>query len=629
MSRQVYLGKLMLYWCDTCNVPVLGKKCARCGSDTRYVDCTPPGDIRPAFPFDIELINRAIEDGFGHSGLIPTDKLVVLNKAPYEDRLDEIFVDGRMFGAVRFDPYRLKWMFMPRAYSAKQMKATKGYVIADKGAEKPLLGSSNLLGPGVVDCDVNIQVDDEVIVLLEGRPIAVGRAKMTGADMRERKKGVAVKVRWNGYDDSPVLNGGQTWEDAVDANRVYLSNIEAEALGFIKNTAAKYQLPVTISYSGGKDSLATLFLVKKALTDFDVLFINTGLEFPETIQNVQDVVQRYGLRLKTAEAGSFWDAAPSFGAPSVEARWCCKVCKLGPVTNLIENNYGDGCLTFIGQRRYESEVRSKSQRIWQTPWVGNQISASPIQHWTALHIWLYLFREKAPYNPLYGRGFDRIGCWLCPSASLADYDFVKAQYPEMWKRWETFLVDYGKKVGYPPEYVKYGLWRWRNLPKQWEELRKNLGIELNTPPVSKGDLRFSMVAGYRPCKDGSATAEGNFDQSLDLERIEPYMRAIGEVKSIEGALFVSKNGGSVQVYATGTVTARGHDTEKVTGLILSAEKSVRRGMLCVGCGVCVGACPINAITKESNRITVSETCSACGDCIDICPLIKFQKKETP
>jgi len=234
MSRQVYLGKLMLYWCDACNVPVLGKKCARCGSATRYVDCTPPGDIRPAFPFDVELINKTIEESFGHRGLIPADKLVVLNKAPYEDRLDEAVVDGRMFGALRFVPYRLKWMFMPRAFAAKQMRVTKGFVVADKGAEKPLLWSSNLLGPGVVDCDGDIRVDDEVVVLLEGRPIAVGRAKKTGADMRERKKGVAVKVRWNGYDDSPVLGGGQAWQDAVEANREYLASVEGEALGFIQ-----------------------------------------------------------------------------------------------------------------------------------------------------------------------------------------------------------------------------------------------------------------------------------------------------------------------------------------------------------------------------------------------------------
>ena len=163
----------------------------------------------------------------------------MLNKAPYEDRLDEIFVDGRMFGAVRFDPYRLKWMFMPRAFAAKQMKITKGYVIADKGAEKPLLGSSNMLGPGVVDCDEKIEIDDEVVVLLDGRPIAVGRAKMTGADMKQRKRGVAVKVRWNGYDDSPVLKAGQTWKDAVDANRIYLRNIRKRGGSFIRSTADK------------------------------------------------------------------------------------------------------------------------------------------------------------------------------------------------------------------------------------------------------------------------------------------------------------------------------------------------------------------------------------------------------
>ncbi len=623
----VYLGKLTLFWCDSCNVPVLGKKCTRCGAATRYVDCTPPGDIRPAFKFDVDLINSAIEDGFGPGGLIPADKVVVLNKAPYEDRLDEIFVDGRMFGAIRFDPYRLSWMFMPRAFAAKQMDIKKGYVIADKGAEKALLGSSNLLGPGVVDCDENIKIDDEVVILLEGRPIGVGRAKMTGADMKQRTRGVAVKTRWNGYDDSPVLKGGQTWADAVEANGEYLTSIEGEAMGFIRRAMAEHPLPVTISYSGGKDSLATLLLVIKTVPDFDVLYINTGLEFPETTQNVDEVVEKYGLKLKTAQAESFWDAAPSFGAPSVEARWCCKVCKLGPITNLIDGNYADGCLTFIGQRRYESEVRAKSQRIWRNPWVGNQVSASPIQNWTALHIWLYLFREHAPYNPLYERGFDRIGCWLCPSASLADYEFVKQYYPDLWNRWETFLIEYGKKVGYPPEYVKYGFWRWRKLPKQWETLRDTLGIKIEKPVGKIDTLNFVSVAGYRPCKDGTATAEGNFDKPLDLEQVNDYVRPLGDVKSIDGALFVSSNGESVQVYATGTVVARSKDKDSVAELISRAEKSVRRGMLCVGCGVCIGACPINAITKESHRIMVGENCTACGKCIDICPLVKFQRKE--
>jgi phosphoadenosine phosphosulfate reductase len=623
----VYLGKLTLFWCDRCNTPLLGKKCAKCGGEARHVDVTPPGDIRPAFPFDIALVRRTIAEGFGHESDLLAGKLVVLNKAPYEDRLDEIYVDGQMFGAVRFDPVRLKWMFMPRAYAAKQMAITRGYVIADPGAEKPLLGSSNMLGPGVVDCDENIKIDDEVVVLIDGRPVAVGRAKMTGADMKQRKRGVAVKVRWNGYDDHPVSTGGQTWDDAIESNWNYLEGYVNEAVSFTRKTMEQLKLPATVSYSGGKDSLATLLLVKKAIPAFDVMYIDTGLEFPETAANVQDVADKYGLQINIVKAEPFWDAAPRFGPPSVEARWCCKVCKLGPITNFIENSYPNGVLTFIGQRRYESEVRAKSQRVWQNPWVGNQTGASPIQNWTALHIWLFLLREKAPYNVLYERGFDRIGCWLCPSASLADYEYVKEQHPEMWRHWESFLLDYCRKVGLSQGYVTYGLWRWRHLPKQWEELRQTLGIEKTTPEGNVSELNFVLTAGYRPCKDGSMSAEGSFDAPLDMERLEVMLRPLGEVKSMDGVIFVPLEGASLQVYATGTVVVRARDEATAVAVARTAEKAIRRGMLCIGCGVCVGTCPTNAITKENHKAIISETCNACGRCVDICPLVKFRREE--
>jgi phosphoadenosine phosphosulfate reductase len=287
----------------------------------------------------------------------------------------------------------------------------------------------------------------------------------------------------------------------------------------------------------------------------------------------------------------------------------------------------DGCLTFIGQRRYESEVRAKSQRIWQNPWVTNQISASPIQNWTALHIWLYLFREKAPYNPLYERGFDRIGCWLCPSASLSDFEYVKTHHPDMWNRWESFLLDFCKRVGYPPEYVKHGFWRWRNLPKPWDELRQSLGLKISKPQGKSVALNFIMVSGYRPCKDGSATAEGSFDSPLDLEKLDNMLKALGPVSGMDGMLYITGNGESLQVYATGTMVSRAKDKDSARELMERAEKAVRRGMLCIGCGVCVGACPQNAIIKDGDRVIVGDNCNACGNCIDICPLNKFHRRE--
>ncbi len=69
----------------------------------------------------------------------------------------------------------------------------------------------------------------------------------------------------------------------------------------------------------------------------------------------------------------------------------------------------------------------------------NQIGASPIQNWTAMHVWLYLFSKNAPYNRLYEEGFDRIGCWLCPSAEMADLIRVRESYPELWKCFEEAL----------------------------------------------------------------------------------------------------------------------------------------------------------------------------------------------
>lgn len=70
----------------------------------------------------------------------------------------------------------------------------------------------------------------------------------------------------------------------------------------------------------------------------------------------------------------------------------------------------------------------------ENPWVGNQVGASPIQEWTALHVWLYLFRTKAPYNPAYEKGYDRMGCWLCPSSSLSDFFQLEESHPELAKK---------------------------------------------------------------------------------------------------------------------------------------------------------------------------------------------------
>ncbi len=624
-----YLGELLLYWCHICNLPVLGKSCA-CTAAAEKIDITPPGDIRPAFQYDIDLINKTTQKQFG-TDLIPEGKLVVLNKAPYEDRMDEVIFDGMVMGSLRFELEKMEWVFIPRLEGARLLKGGKKRLVVDKGAVDFVIKGASVLAPGVNEAESSIIEDDEVIVLNPGKEvIATGRARMSADRMLTHEKGMAVKIRWNGKPE-PLTQSypeKRTWDEAVAANMPVLKKFEEKAHRFIRNVVETTGKPVTVSYSGGKDSLATLLLVRDIVPEFDILFADTGLEFQETVDNVKQMAEELSLPLKLHSSGdSFWQSIDNFGPPTVEARWCCKVCKLGAITQLIENNFKSGCLTFIGQRKYESEIRANSEHIWKNPWVGNQIGATPIQNWTALHVWLYLFWKKAKYNPLYEEGFDRIGCWLCPSASMADFSRLSEIHPELSQKLEKYLKGYASGNGLPEEWVTFGFWRWQVLPKSIKMIAEKKGLNL-TPKHEKKPIKFTMTVGYRPCRAGGMTAEGSFGTPLALPLIEEtgLLGVIGNTNSIDGVILAQKGEDTVHVYASGTIVARGKDEDEARQLIGLAEKTIRRALLCTGCGVCVGRCAAHAISV-SGRAKLNGKCIQCGKCTWACPVVKFGQRQ--
>jgi len=373
-----------------CNLPVLSRRCGICSGRTRAVSVSPPGDVRPAFERDVEIINRTVERCFGVPDLIPADKVVILNKASGRDRFDEVIVDGRVLGVLEYEVEEGRYSFLPRLEGARRIRehATARRVVEiDASAVPYILKGASVLLPGVTFFDRDIREGEQVVVAAPEGVVAVGRSRMSGAEAGEREKGMFVKVRRSAPPQPPrVLPGGQDWQDAVEANREVLEKYEDEALAFIRRVSDETDLPKAVAFSGGKDSLATLLLVRKVLGDVPVMFVDTGIEFPETLDFVRSLAGRWGMELLVEEGGDFFRGVEYFGPPGRDYRWCCKVCKLGPTAKIIDRHFPGGVLNFIGQRAYESETRARSRRVWRNPWLPKQRGASPIQHWTALHV---------------------------------------------------------------------------------------------------------------------------------------------------------------------------------------------------------------------------------------------------
>ncbi len=639
-----YLGRLVIHWCDNCNVPIVdADECGLCGAKTRFVPVTPPGDARPAFTPWLQQIRDILDENLeGGAGkiLVPEDKIVLLNHASYYDRLDEIIVDGYIVAKMGYHPLKKKFEIKLTIEGGRRLaQAGLGKcVVVDEGAVGPISNGANILAVGVLSVSKGICKGDEVLVTdQKGQVLAVGVARLSGEKM-VGGQGLAVRPRDSAPPKPPEIHlGGQTWEAVVNANEPTLSRYESKALNFIKNTVLKFPYKIAVAFSGGKDSLVTLLLVKKALPpkEWTVFFADTGIEFPETTDYINQVIKKYDLEtcFYTEHAEDrFWSDFKTFGPPARDYRWCCKTCKLGPINELIQNHLGGELLTFIGQRRYESDNRSNEPAVSINPWVAGQIRATPIKQWVALLVWIYLLREKAPINPLYNKGYERIGCWLCPANKLADLDQLKATHPQLFQKWHTSLADYQSQHSLPDIWLTLGLWRWKTLPGSLTNLLKENKITYQHPPSSSlligTNLDYTLAQGITPCTKGGFSVEGHFSSSLNLEPLVPYLPILGPAQYSEelGAIHLAlRNSNSIKVnlFTSGAFTIRG------VGNALEAEEIakqigelIRRQIYCTGCGICVSHCPTKAITVAKGKIQVSNVhCNSCGICARTCPAL--------
>jgi PUA domain protein len=77
-----------------------------------------------------------------------------------------------------------------------KFKPKSRFVIVDMGAVKFITSGADLMAPGIVNADVNIQNNDHVWICdeLHHKPLAIGISLMGGDQMIKEKKGKSVKI---------------------------------------------------------------------------------------------------------------------------------------------------------------------------------------------------------------------------------------------------------------------------------------------------------------------------------------------------------------------------------------------------------------------------------------------------
>ncbi len=202
----------------------------------------------------------------------------------------------------------------------------------------------------------------------------------------------------------------------------HLKELESESIFIIREVAAQFEKPV-ILFSGGKDSILMVYLAQKAFyparIPFPLLHIDTGHNFPETIEFRDKLVNDLGVKLIV---GSVEEAIKK-GMVVEEKGYNASRNGLQTAVLLDELEKGMFDAALGGGRRDEEKARAKERffshrdefgqwdpknqrpELWNLfngkKHFGEHFRVFPISNWTELDVWQYLAAEKVPLPSLY------------------------------------------------------------------------------------------------------------------------------------------------------------------------------------------------------------------------------------
>ena len=391
----------------------------------------------------------------------------------------------------------------------------------------------------------------------------------------------------------------------IERNRDKIIFFTHDSIDFIRSTVEKYRNTidsVTVSYSGGKDSIVVADLVNRALDNntFIVIFADTKMESPDTYRTINRFIhENPSIKFLKAEYEFeplyYWS---KFGPPSRTLRWCHTVFKTTPYIKTIRKylkNNKPKVLTFEGSRAEESPKRSTYLPIHEGPKDICQINARPVLYWSSLEIFLYILSQNLPLNPSYRKGYTRVGCVICPYTSgWGDYvsscKLDEFTSPYLSQLRNAALVNGVQDV---EKFINDGEWKKRSGGKY-------LNVELNKVTVTstKDEITIKLsnptssfiywLKAFRPVI--YSDNQGNFEYKNKIYSITHSKQKNYEIYKIHGDI----------------------NNEVLFPIMRIANKAG----YCIKCGACEAVCSYDALKIESKSIINEKKCIHCLNCLN-------------
>ena len=274
------------------------------------------------------------------------------------------------------------------------------------------------------------------------------------------------------------IHKNYTLEEEYEVAREQLEAKVKQSIQMTKEyTLKNLDKKIFVSISGGKDSDVMKHIVDIAFNelreeginvDYNLIAFNTSNDTAETYKHLKQHHKMTKENIISPEVGFYqWIVdKKNYFTPTRFVRNCCSTYKEGQLTKIMGKK--EDTLTFLGMRSpesvkrkdYDFDLNEAQKKIGKKPNVPeNWLRFLPIVKWTDAEVWLYILNRKMKYNDMYNKGFNRIGCFICPYQSDVVELLIKNHYPKQWKRWVDILAK-GYEIYGVERRLKWDLLEW-------------------------------------------------------------------------------------------------------------------------------------------------------------------------